>query len=134
MTQGPAEVARLWPFLLRFGLVGVLNTAFGCAVFAGLMLSGAGWTGALIGSTVAGVAFNFMTSRRLVFRTDGRLARFIALYAGLLTLNWLALGMASGTGLPYPAAQTILVILVIPFAELSFFCQRQFVFGPVVRG
>jgi putative flippase GtrA len=124
MTPGPAEVDRPWPLLLRFGLVGVMNTAFGYAVFAGLMLSGVGWAGALVGSAVAGVAFNFMTSRRLVFRTDGQLARFIALYAGLLTLNWLALRLASGIGLPDLAAQAI---LAMPIAG-------RFVFSPAVRG
>jgi putative flippase GtrA len=90
-----------------------------------------GWAGALVGSAVAGVAFNFMTSRRLVFRTDGQLARFIALYAGLLTLNWLALRLASGIGLPDLAAQAI---LAMPIAGLSFVCQRRFVFSPAVRG
>jgi putative flippase GtrA len=118
--------ARL--LFLRFGVVGLVNTAFGYAVFALLVLAGA-WPGAaLVASTVAGVAFNFQTSRRLVFRSGagGRGLRFAALYGGVLFVNWVALRALHGLNLSDLQAQAI---LVFPIAILSFAGQKLFVFG-----
>ena len=113
--------------LLRFGLIGLLNTAFGYMVFAVLVLAGV-WAGAaIIVATIAGVAFNFQTSRRLVFRTHGRIFRFVALYGGVLALNWLALRALHATGLSDLISQAL---LVVPLACVSLFGQRALVFGP----
>ena len=110
---------------LRFGVVGLLNTAFGYVVFAALVLAGA-WPGAaLVGATVAGVAFNFQTSRRLVFRSRGRVIRFIAVYAALLVLNWVALRILHGFGVLELQAQAL---LAVPVAAMSFLAQKTFVF------
>ena len=112
----------LW---LRFLVVGVLNSAFGYAVFAVFLLAGF-WPGAaLIAATAAGVGFNFQTSRRLVFRSRGRVARFIGIYAAALVLNWASLRALHGLGLPELEAQAL---LVLPIAAFSFFGQKWFVF------
>ena len=137
MTRGvwfPALVDNLrrrpWLLLLRFGLVGLLNAAFGYTVFALLVLMGI-WPGvALVGSTIAGVAFNFQTSRRLVFRTGGRALRFIAGYGVVLTANWAALRALRWCGLPDLESQAL---LTLPIAALSFVGQQAFVFGGAVR-
>ena len=112
--------------VLRFGLVGLVNTVFGYAAFAVLVLLGAGPEFALIGATVAGVVFNFQTSRRLVFRSTGRSVRFLAVYVVVLALNWLALRLLLRAGLPELQGQAL---LALPLAAVSFAGQRWFVFS-----
>jgi putative flippase GtrA len=121
---------RSFVLFLRFGVVGLLNTAFGYAVFAVLILVGL-WPGAaLTAATVAGVAFNFQTSRRLVFRSQGRGVRFVAVYVAILLLNWGALRGLQSTGLTSLVSQAL---LVVPLAVISFVAQRVLVFTPVVE-
>jgi len=122
----PSSAPRVW-LLLRFGLVGVLNAAFGYAAFAFLVVAGV-WPGvALIAANLAGIAFNFQTSRRLVFRTKGRGLRFAVLYCVMMALNWAGLRILQRVGLSALLAQAL---LVLPVAALSFLGQRLFVFHP----
>ena len=111
--------------LLRFGVAGILNAAFGYAAFSTLLLVGAGTGVALIGAAVAGVAFNFQTSKRLVFRSRGRTLRFVAVYGLVLGVNWLALRGLGAMGVSTLVAQAL---LVLPAAIVSFLGQRLFVF------
>jgi putative flippase GtrA len=121
--------AQAWLLFLRFGLVGLVNTAFGYVVFAALLLMGAGSLVALVMAAVAGVAFNFQTSRRLVFRADGhgRGLRFVALYVLVLGLNWAALEAAARLGMSRLLAQAL---LAVPAAAISFLGQKLLVFAP----
>jgi putative flippase GtrA len=113
----------LW---FRFGLAGLLNTGFGYVVFAALELMGV-WPGAaLAGSTIAGIGFNFQTSRRFVFRSKGHVLSFVALYTVVFSLNWAALRALGWYGLPDLESQAL---LVPPIAFLSFFGQQLLVFG-----
>lgn len=115
-----------WLLLLRFGLVGVLNAAFAYAVFA-LLLHLDIWPGAaLVAAAAVGTAFNFQTSRRLVFRSRGRVVRFIVVYALVLAFNWAALRALRWCSLPDLESQAL---LTLPIAAISFFGQRRFVFG-----
>jgi putative flippase GtrA len=116
-----------WLLFSRFGVVGLANAAFGYAVFAGLLLAGADPGVALGSANAAGVAFNFQTSRRLVFRSAGRVLRFVAVYGIVLAVNWLALSAFRAFGLSELIAQAL---LVLPIALMSFLGQRVFVFGP----
>lgn len=109
----------------RFALVGLLNTAFGYAAFAALCLVGLRPVAALVGSTAAGVAFNFQTSQRLVFRTRGRSLRFVMVYVPLFLVNWGALRLMRSAGLTPIEAQGI---LALPMAVLSFIGQKLLVF------
>lgn len=117
-----------WREPLRFLLVGLLNTAFGYAVFAALTLAGVASSLALVAAAVAGAAFNFQTYHRLVFRRRGRWIRFAATYAALLAANWAALRLARTQGLYEIEAQAL---LTLPFAALSYLCQKVFVFRDV---
>lgn len=71
-----------WLFV-KFILVGILNTAFGYAVFAILLFLGLHYTLAVILSTIAGIAFNFKTTGTLVFKNNNNklIFKFIAVYA-----------------------------------------------------
>lgn len=124
--------ARLWLQILRFALVGLVNTGFGYAAFAVLILMGAGLLAALILAAFAGMAFNFQTSRRLVFYDGGpgRIVRFTVLYAVVLGLNWAALQVAAQLGLPSLKAQAL---LAVPVAAISFLGQRFLVFAPAAQ-
>jgi putative flippase GtrA len=81
---------------------------------------------ALIVAAVAGIAFNFQTSRRLVFRSPGDAVRFVGVYAVILAVNWSALFALRRFGLPDLESQAF---LTLPIAALSFLGQRRFVFG-----
>jgi putative flippase GtrA len=118
---------RDWRLIARFVVAGVVNTAFGYAVFLTLLFVGASLLGSLAGSMVAGVAFNFQTATRYVFRTGGRgrIVRFVACYAALLAINWLALRGLRFGGFTDAVGQAM---LLVPMAALSFAAQKMLVF------
>lgn len=124
--------AHLWirVAVLRFAVVGLLNTGFGYVAFLACLALGLPVPAALVLSTGAGVAFNFQTSRRLVFRSRDRglMPRFVAVYALLTGLDWIALRWLEARGVPAWSAQGG---LVLPLAALSFAAQRRFVFQAV---
>jgi putative flippase GtrA len=124
--MGNEYIPSRWREPFRFLLVGVINTAFGYLAFAALTLMGAGSGVALIAAAAISIAFNFQTSRRLVFRTRGRWAPFLATYLFVLAGNWEALQLARMHGLPQLEAQAL---LCLPIAALSYVCQKRFVFG-----
>ncbi len=121
---------RDWLLILRFGMVGLLNAGFGYGVFALLLRTGIWPCVALVGAATAGVAFNFQTSRRLVFRSRGHALRFVAVYALVLALNWAALLGLRGCGLSDLVAQAL---LTLPIAAISFLGQQSFVFAAATR-
>lgn len=110
---------------LRFVVIGILNTAFAYLVFAALMLAGIGSVAALLASAAASIAFNFQTISRLVFRSSGRMWRFVAIYAALLAIDWAALREFSVIGVPEIWAQAG---LALPIAIASFVLQKLLVF------
>lgn len=120
--------ARLSFGFLRFLAGGVLNTIFGYAVFLVTLSLGAGIGLALCAATLLGVAFNFQTSRRLVFRSrrTGLQLRFAAVYAIVLAINYLAIVALKRLGLADWSAQAV---LLLPMAAVGFTLQRRFVFG-----
>lgn len=75
--------------LLRFLLVGALNTAFGVGVYCLAIFVGLPYFIATLLSNVLGVLFNFVTTGRLVFRnSDKRLIfRFVACYVVVYCIN-----------------------------------------------
>jgi len=128
--QRPAAERRiLIGQLLRFGMVGSINTALSYVVFAALIVLNIGPLVALIGTTVLSLAFNYQTSRRLVFRdqTQGRVLRFLAVYAVVVGVNWIALRALASFGIPELFGQAM---IILPIALMSFAGQRIFVFGP----
>jgi putative flippase GtrA len=73
----------------RFGFAGAVNTVFGFAVYAGLVVAGLPPAVALLVATIAGVFFNFVSFGRLAFRRleAKRLPRFLAAYAVIYVAN-----------------------------------------------
>ncbi len=112
---------------LRFLLVGAVNTAFGYSVFALLVWCGLPYPAAIGLATVAGVAFNFQSTGRLVFggAPPSRLARFVGVYLVVYLLNVLAVAGLLRLGLDVYAANAV---AVLPLAMIAYILQRTFVF------
>jgi len=113
--------------IVRFLAVGVLNTAFGYAIFAGGVLVGLASGLALAIAMVIGVIFNFFTLGRLVFdsRDPTRLPRFVGVYVltYMVNLGMLALWEKAGVG-PLLAQLACLPVTV----SLTFVLMRFLVF------
>lgn len=109
---------------LRFLAVGVLNTAFGYGVFAGLVLAGTPPMPALVCAYLLGVPFNYATTGRWVFggipRTFRSFARFVAAYVVIYAFNAvLYRAVEAWVGLPL-LAQALCLPMVAVFSFLLF--------------
>jgi putative flippase GtrA len=107
--------------VIRFGVAGVVNTAFGFGVYSGLVLLGVPVFLSLLVATVAGVFFNFLTFGAYAFRQldARRLPRFLAAYAVIYLFNLALLeGLRAASGLGPIAAQLACLIVVAPTAYL----------------
>jgi putative flippase GtrA len=111
----------------RFIAVGILNTAFGYAVFALLVVLGMNASVALFCAMTLGVLFNFLTTGRLVFNNRDALllGRFVLSYGVCYLVNISLLQIARGIGVGPIPAQGLCLILIVP---LSFVLQSMFVF------
>lgn len=107
--------------LIKFGVVGVFNTLFNYLVYAALVLLGVLPGVALAIAYVVGVAWNYVTHAKLVFktRTGGRgVLGYIGVYVLVYLGNAVLLQVAIGAGLSPLVAQAGLALL---FAGISFF-------------
>lgn len=128
MTTDRAAIERI----IRFGVVGLLNTAFGYGLYALFVYLGTLPEVALLGATIIGVIFNFFTTGRLVFRNsdNGLFTRFAATYATIYAVNAVALRGVISAGLDPFAAQAVLV----PFSVIGTYAlMRAFVFREVSK-
>lgn len=96
---------------LRFLAVGVLNTAFGYAVYALGVLAGLPAQAALALQFVLGALWNYRLHARLVFavRGWGRLPAYVGAYLLIWALNALALRALLAAGLGALAAQALIL-------------------------
>lgn len=118
---------KLTPFL-RFVLTGLLNTGFGYASYAALVLTGLPLWLAVAGSTVLAIVFNFYSYGELVFGQTSRryMPRFLAFYAVLGLANYLLLKALSHYGIGPLIGQALLVPLL---AIAGYAGLRHLVFG-----
>jgi putative flippase GtrA len=114
--------------LLRFLLVGGLNTAVGYAIFAVLVWVGLPFPLAIGLATVLGVAFNFQSTGRLVFggAPMSQLGRFVGVYVVVYLLNIGAVALLLDAGLNVYMANAL---VILPLALIAFALQRRFVFA-----
>lgn len=74
----------------KFLIVGVLNTLVGYAIYVALLVLGFPYLAALLVATVSGVAFNYFSTSRVVFKTKGTknvLYKFIFAYVLSYAVN-----------------------------------------------
>lgn len=112
----------------RFLAVGLLNTAFGYALFyAALRLTSHPIAAAAI-STTLGALFNFMSIGTIVFGSSDRrlLKRFIAVYGLVFLANSAGLLVLERCGSAPALAQALLLPAL---AALSYRLNRDFVFA-----
>jgi putative flippase GtrA len=116
-AMAPGRVGEV----IRFGVAGVANTAFGFGVYSGLVLLGLPVSAALFVATVIGVFFNFVTFGAFAFRRldARRLPRFLVAYGLIYVFNLALLeALRAATGLGPIAAQLACLVVVAPTAYL----------------
>jgi putative flippase GtrA len=119
---------RSLPRLVRFLLVGGFNTLFGYGAYAALLAVGFHFATAALLGTIAGVAFNYLTTGGLVFEhLSGRaLVRFVSTYVFIYLVNVAGLACLARLGLdPYISG----LVLILPMALVSYLSMSRFVFG-----
>lgn len=114
--------------MLRFLVVGLLNTGFGYASYAAFVLAGAPLWLAVIASTVLGFFFNFYSYGGLVFGSTAArlLPAFLLFYLALGSLNFALLCLLGWAGLGPLLAQALLLPVL---AACGYFGLRSLVFG-----
>lgn len=110
-----------------FLLAGAVNTAFGYAAYGVLVLLGLIPQVAVVGSTILGILFNFV-SAGTVFGTRSltHLPRFLLAYGAILVANVLVLDLLLRAGVGPFLGQGIAVCALVP---LNFLLMRRFVFN-----
>jgi putative flippase GtrA len=122
-----------WLLFLRFLAVGGLNTAFGYACYASLVLFGAPLWLAVGGATLLGFVFNFFSYGGLVFGRTSYvlLPRFLLFYLGIYAINFVLLEILTKFGVGPLWAQALLLPML---ATAGFVVMRKFVFRGQNRG
>jgi len=124
---GVAE--SLWQIrLLRFLVIGALNTLFSYVIYAGLILLGFHYFPASLTSTILGVIFNFFTTGRIVFHNvnNKRFILFVLVYGLTYVVNFLLLRwLIDGQGLEKLFAGAL---VTLPVALLSYFLNAKLTF------
>ncbi len=116
------------PQFLRFLLVGVMNTAFGYGLFALLTWLGLAYPVAIGLASLGGIAFNFQSIGRLVFKKGAplsRMGRFAAVYAVVYGVNIGGVAAFLHFGLNVYLANAL---MILPLALLAYLLQQKFVF------
>lgn len=128
IKQTIAIIRKLWSIqFLRFLVVGGINTVFGYAVFAVLILLQLHYVIAALLATICGILFNFKTTGTIVFTNkDNRLLfRFFGVYLITYLLN---IGLLKVFDL-YGVSNLIAgAIIVLPVSLLGFLLQKKYVF------
>ena len=113
--------------MLRFLVVGLLNTGFGYASYAAFVLAGAPLWLAVTGSTALGFFFNFYSCGGLIFGSTAArlLPSFLLFYLALGSLNFALLRLLGWAGLGPLLAQALLLPVL---AACGYFGLRSIVF------
>ena len=113
--------------IVRFLVVGMFNTAFSYAIYAGFLFIGFGYQLANLMALVMGILFSFKTQGHLVFKnTDNRFfGRFLVSWVLIYLCTIALIGRIIALGFnPYWAGA-----LALPFSvALSYLTQKYFVF------
>lgn len=118
---------QIHTLFIRYLLVGLINTAFGYAVFALLVFVGLHYALALFLATIAGVLFNFQTFGRFVFgQPHWRLIwKFFAVYGVLYGVNVFCIFLLMMYIHNVYIANAITLVFI---AGLGFVLNRRFVY------
>ena len=121
------RAAEEWKRIWRFYQAGVVNALFGYGAYAAFIALGMNIFAAQILSHLLGMAFNYLTYGRFVFRDrDASVPRYLAVYAGQYVISVVALAMAHAMGFnPYLAGLAAIGVLsVVNYFVLKLFVYR----------
>lgn len=113
--------------LVRFGVIGIVNTAFSYVVYAALIFVGCNYALAYLLAVILGILFSFKTQGTLVFKNTAnrRLLRFVFAWSLIYLCNILLISTLNRFGF----SAYVSGALAIPFyTVLSYFAQKFFVF------
>ena len=114
--------------LLRFVLVGGLNTAFGVGVYCLAIFIGLPYFIATLVSNVLGVLFNFLTTGNLVFRNSNPLliTRFVACYVVIYFVNTaiVKLQLVAGFNSYWAGILATPIVALCSYGLLKYFVYR----------
>jgi putative flippase GtrA len=116
-----------WQLLIRYYQAGMVNLAFGYGLYAGLIALGLSAYPAQALSHMLGMAFNYVTYSRHVFRNAGPAKlRFVASYA----VNYV-LSLATLAGLKQVMANDYLagLLAAVIVSVINFAALKYLVFG-----
>lgn len=121
---GHGEISRI----LRFVLVGLLNTAFGYLAFLLAFWLGASPALSVLVANVLGYTFNFLTTGRFVFfkREFSYLPRFVgaAIVVYAVNLGLLKVLLALGSGAEAAQLACLPVVMVLNYLSMRLFVYR----------
>jgi putative flippase GtrA len=113
--------------IVRYCQAGALNAAFGFALYALLIWLGLNMYAAQLLAHVVGVAFNYVTYSRHVFReTSSAKVRFVASYAVNYAVSVAFLFLA---GLAFPNPYIAGFLAIIATAAVNFLVLKNLVFS-----
>jgi len=121
---------NFWEYkFFRFIMVGIINTAFGYALFALLIYLKFHYSIAVLISTILGVLFNFKTIGEIVFnnKSNRLILRFCMVYFITYWLNVFIIFIFKKV-----ISENLYLVgflALIPVALITFFLNKYFVFG-----
>lgn len=121
---------NFWEYkFFRFIIVGIVNTAFGYALFALLIYLKFHYSIAVLISTILGVLFNFKTIGEIVFnnKSNRLILRFCMVYFITYWLNVFIIFIFKKV-----ISENLYLVgflALIPVALITFFLNKYFVFG-----
>lgn len=114
--------------LLRFVLVGGLNTAFGVGIYCLAIFIGLPYFMATLVSNILGVLFNFLTTGNLVFRNSNPLliTRFVACYVVIYFVNtaFVKLMLMAGFNNYWAGILVTPIVALCSYGLLKYFVYR----------
>jgi putative flippase GtrA len=112
--------------LLRFLIIGVLNTVFSISVYWLLLYSGLTYQWASLLSLILGIIFGFNSHRIAVFKTEGCFFRYVLIWISIYFVNLELIALIRDDIGDYFAGIAVLPLDVV----LSFVLMKLFVFRP----
>jgi putative flippase GtrA len=113
--------------IVKFGLVGILNAAFGYGCYLTLLVLGCSYPTAWGGALCISLVFSFVMSGKLIFGTaePSRFILFVAAWGLIYVMNIILIGLL----LPLGLGERITPLLMIPINTVaSYFVQLFVVF------
>jgi putative flippase GtrA len=113
--------------LLRFLVVGIVNTGFGISVYWLLLYAGFLYQWASLLSLLLGIIFSFNTHKLAVFKTGGFFFRYVMIWIAIYFIHIKLISMIRDDIGDYFAGIAVLPVNLV----LSFMLMKHFVFRKV---